>query len=86
MTEAVLRLKQNCEQKYIGETKRKLADRVKEHKEEVEKITRSRAYTRVSRQQLEVDRWKSVIAGHAISSNHIIDWESVKVMTEEGDF
>ena len=55
-----------CEQIYIWETKRKLAVRVKTHKEEVEKIMKSMVYTRDSRKQSEGDRWKSTITDHTV--------------------
>ena len=71
----------NCEKKYFHETKRKLAVSVKEYKEEVEKITKSRVYTSDSQTQLEGDRWKLVITDHAVQSNHIIDQESAKIVT-----
>ena len=38
---------------------------MKEHKEEVEKISKSRVCTRYSKKQLEGDRWKSSITDHA---------------------
>ena len=43
----------NCPKQDIGETKRKLGVRLKEHKEEVEKIAGKRVYTRDSRKQSE---------------------------------
>ena len=45
----------NCEKKYIGETKRKLKIRVKEHREEVERIEKKRIYTREGRRQSETE-------------------------------
>ena len=54
---------------------------MKEYKEEVEKIAKSRVYTRDSKTQSEGDRWKSAITDHAVQSNHIIDWESANRVT-----
>ena len=44
---------QNCDGVYIGETKRSLSTRVKEHKDEVEKLTAQRPFTRANRKESE---------------------------------
>ena len=77
---------QNCELKYVGETKRKLKVRVKEHKEEVEKTMSEKKYTRASRKQSETDRWKSAITDHACQLNHVINWDSAKLIQRESDW
>ena len=59
----------------------KLAVRVKEHKDKVEKINKTRVYTRDHRKQSEWDRWKSPISDHVVQSNHVIDWESAWIVT-----
>ena len=76
----------NCEKKYVGETKRMLKTRVKEHREEVEKVDKGRSYTRETRKQSETDRWKSAITDHVCQNNHVIDWESARLVEREGDW
>ena len=51
----------------------------------MEKIIKSRVYTRDSRKQSEGGRWNLAITDHAVQSNNIIDWESAKIVTREGD-
>ena len=62
----------NCEIKYIGETKRTLKIRVKEHREGVDKLMERRSYTRGGRKESETGRLKSVIMDQAIKENHVI--------------
>ena len=76
----------NCEKQYIGETKRKLKTRVKEHSEDVDKLMEGRAFTRGTRKESETDRWKSAIMDHAIKENHVIDWKSAKIGEKEVDW
>ena len=76
----------NCEKKYIGETKRKLCVRVKEHREDVEKIDTGRSFTRDARKQSETERHKSAITDHVCTSNHVIKWDSAKVVQKEADW
>ena len=76
----------NCDRCYIGETKRKLAVRVKEHREEVEKQDKGRCFTREARKQSVGERSKSAIADHVCQENHVIDWDSAKVVQREGDW
>ena len=76
----------NCEKKYIGETKRKLSVRVKEHREEVEKIDLGRSFTRGTRKQSVNERHKSAITDHICVSNHVIQWDSARIVKKEGDW
>ena len=56
-------------------------DKVKEQKEEVERIFKSRVYTRDSRKQWEGDRYKLAITDlAAVHPKHIIDSESVRIV------
>ena len=50
---------------YVGQTGRTLKDRVQEHKRAV---TSDNTY------------FTSAIAEHAVKSNHVIDWDSAKVI------
>ena len=54
----------------MGETKRKLEVRVKEHREEVEKHMKDRKFTRGSVSKTETVALKSAIAEHASQCNH----------------
>ena len=60
----------NCNATYIGETKRTLGIRVKEHKEDTEKASVSRPYTRSN---IEKEMHKSAITDHMTQQNHIVD-------------
>ncbi|KYN20120.1 hypothetical protein ALC57_07527, partial [Trachymyrmex cornetzi] len=57
----------DCDASYVGQTKRTLATRVKEHKNDIRKI----------------DGNLSVISEHRLSSNHEFDWEGVEIMDSE---
>ena len=74
----------NCDFTYVGETGRSLATRLKEHRTEVEKITK-KIHTRATRLSSISDQHKSAIADHVASTNHIIDWEDPKILHREGD-
>ena len=76
----------NCGKCYIGETKRKLDVRVKEHREEVEKLDKGRSFTRDSKKQAQRERSKSAIVDHVTQANHVIDWDSAKLVQREGDW
>ena len=76
----------NCDRCYIGETKRKLGVRLKEHREEVEKLDKGRSFTRDSKKQAHRERSKSAIADHVTQDNHVIDWDSAKLVQREGDW
>ncbi len=74
-----------CPKKYVGETKRKLAVRVKEHRTETEKVSDARVYTRDKRKQSESEYWGSALTDHSIKENHVIDWDSAKIIDKERD-
>ena len=76
----------NCKKCYIGETKRKLATRVKEHRKEVEKLDKGRSFTRDSKKQALNERSKSAITDHVTQEKHVIDWDSAKLLQREGDW
>jgi hypothetical protein len=68
----------NCDKSYIGETGRQLGQRVKEHREEVEKET-SGVQTRTRRKESSSLLHKSAITDHAAANNHVIDWDKTEV-------
>ena len=74
-----------CPKKYVGETKRKLKVRVKEYRTETEKVNNGTRYTRDRRRQSETEMWGSAITDHAMKENHVIDWDSAKIVERERD-
>ena len=76
---------QNCDSQYIGETKRALKTRVKEHRDDVVKMDTGRAFTRGAAQESQETVNKSAITDHVMQLNHVIDWESAKMIERESD-
>ncbi len=72
-----------CDKKYVGETKRKLKVRVKEHQTETEKVSKRVVYTRDQKRQSQSEMWGSALTDHSVKENHIIDWESAKIIEKE---
>ena len=72
----------SCPQVYIGETGGKLAIRKKDHKQETEKVTAKRK-TRNSSKAEDTSTFQSAISEHCREKNHIIDWDSTKVIARE---
>jgi len=60
----------DCEASYVGQTKRQLKTRLKEHKNNI-KLDQSR---------------HSVISQHITECNHSFDWEGIKIMDRETKF
>ena len=77
---------QNCNKKYVGETKRLLSQRVKEHRTEVEKLTSTSKFTREARKASISEISKSAITDHVRRENHVIDWDSAKIVCREADW
>jgi len=59
--------------------------RVKEHRTEAEKVSRGTAYTREKKRQSESEMWGSTLTDHTIKENHMIDWDSAKIVEKERD-
>ena len=74
-----------CPKKYVGETKRKLKVRVKERRTEAEKVTNGTRYTRDRKRQSQTEMWGSAITDHTMKENHVIDWDSAKIVERERD-
>ena len=72
-----------CPGRYIGETGRKLGVRVKEHRDEVEKADKLTRYTRSTRKPSEDMPCKSAITLHSTAHNHVIDWDSTRIVGRE---
>ena len=64
----------------MGETKRKLKLRVKEHRTETEKVNKGARYTIARKRQSETETWGSAITGHSMKEYHVIDWDSAKIV------
>jgi len=60
----------DCQAAYIGQTKRQLSTRVKEHKHNVNKKSHS----------------LSVIAEHIVNTDHKMDWENTKILDTETNY
>lgn len=75
-----------CNKKYVGETKRRLAKRVSEHKTDVETITKGVKFTRETRKQSTTEVNKSAITDHVRQNNHIINWDSAKIVQREANW
>ena len=54
--------------------KRNLETHIKEHKEDVEKASACRPYTRSKTKTSEKEMHKSAITDHMTQQNHIVDW------------
>ena len=68
-----------CEKTYTGETGRKLAVRLQEHRSEVESKT-NRAYTRSHRSSSLAESNRSALTDHAVQENHVISWSAASVI------
>jgi len=58
--------------------------RLQEHQQEVSQRD-VRAYTRSTSRSLAGEQNKSAVTDHAISLNHVIDWDQAKVIDREGN-
>jgi len=74
----------NCDNTYIGETGRAFGVRLQEHRQEVTQRD-VRAYTRSTSKSTATEQNKSAVTDHAISLNHVIDWDSAKVINRESN-
>ena len=60
----------NCSKTYVGGTKKLLAQRLKEHKKEVEQLTEGQKFTREARKHSTSDILKSAVTDHGRQLNH----------------
>ena len=72
----------SCDKVYIGETGRKLETRREEHKAESEKVTAVRR-TRSTSTTEDTSKLKSGIAQHLRDHNHVMNWDSTKIIDRE---
>ena len=57
----------NCESSYVGQTKRKLKTRIKEHKADIRKSTSE----------------MSVVSRHQLNEMHELDWNNIRILDTE---
>ena len=74
---------QQCPKSYIGETGRCFGIRLKEHKDEVDKVDKSARFTRSQRKTSESTYHKSALTDHTSQNNHVIDWDNAKLVGRE---
>jgi len=74
----------NCKKVYIGETGRHFGVRLQERRQEVT-LRDVRAYTRSTINSATTEQNKSAVTDHAISLNHVIDWDRAKVIDRESN-
>ena len=74
-----------CPRNYIGETGRRLGVRIKEHQDDVKKKVNVR-YTRNQRKMSTEDYNKSALTDHTTQQNHVIDWDSTKIVGREDQY
>jgi hypothetical protein len=87
MSDAVYKVGcKNCDKCYIGETTRPLYIRQKEHQAEAEKATNTRSFTRQQRKDSNTTDYKSALAEHTATTNHVIDWDGVKTLERVPDW
>ena len=68
-----------CNATYIGETKLNIETRIKEYKEDAEKASACRLYTRSNRKTSEKEMHKSASTDHMTQQNHIVQWAGPNV-------
>ena len=61
-----------------------MSTRLKEHKSETEKAS-EKTFTRAQRKASTTETYKSAIAEHTATSNHVIGWEEAKVIDQEAN-
>ena len=86
MCERVYSIVCNCNDRYIGETKRTLGARIKEHKKDAEKASASRPYTRRNRKTSEKEMHNPATTDHMTQQNHIVDWVGAKCVDRKSDW
>ena len=64
----------------MGDNNRRLAVRESKQKADVDKTVKGRVFTQGKRKQSETERNKSAIMGHVCKTNHLIDWDSAKMV------
>jgi len=74
----------NCDKTYIGETGRAFRVQLQERRQEVTQQD-VKAYTRNTSKSTATEQNKSAVTDHAISLNHVTDWDCAKVIDRESN-
>jgi len=74
----------NCDKTCIGETGRAFGVRLQEHRQEVAQRD-VRAYTRSTSKSAATEQNKSAVTDHAISLNHVTNWDQAMVIDRESN-
>jgi len=74
----------NCDKTYIKETGRAFDVRLQVHRQEVTQRY-VRAYTQSTSKSAATEQNKSAVTDHAISLNHVINWDHAKVIDRESN-
>ena len=53
------------------------------HQSEAEKVSETVVYRRDRKRQSQSEMWGSALTDHAVKENHVIDWESAKIVEKE---
>ena len=54
-----------------------------EYRDEVVKVRGVIAFTRGNRKASDTERHESAIVDHVVKENHVIDWDSVRIVAKE---
>lgn len=73
----------SCDKSYIGETSRKLAVRIGEHRKDYETCVAPGVSTRASRVSASSEIHKSAITDHMLQHNHVPDWNNINILTQD---
>ena len=65
---------------YVGETMRNLKTRVKEHRQEIDKIAQVRSFIREMRKQSETDMWTAITPHLSGKSCHISSYQQLFIL------
>ena len=68
----------------IGETGRIFKTRLSEHQKEAEKQS-AKSFTRSQRKTSSSETFKSAITEHVVTKNHIINWDTARIVDQESD-
>ena len=52
---------------------------------ETEKVSKAVVYTRDKKRQSQSEMWGSALTDHSVKENHVINWESARIVEKERD-
>ena len=71
------------DKQYVGEARKLLKVRVKEHREEVDTQEVCMHFIRGTRKESEREKYKSAIKDHVVKENPVMDWDSALILQIE---